>query len=452
MSTQEQGITIDGLPSLEQFSPEAIIYVVLNDQDFHIKFETLRQFLVENLPAAEIPEGLSTVEGMQTYVNNLFANEDFAEKVAAVFRNNKASLLDGFINSENLELILSQQSVIQSFTQRIQALEQADEDQITTAQLQQAISEIPQPNLSAYATKEELEGLVGITTKMGKVFFVNVNSNNPVENGSPEAPFKTIQAAIETVPSVSVIQLSPGAYREDITFVRDNILIQGYGCVGSNIAEIIGTVTFGTETNPNITRCRFKDVTLKNSAVDKPAINFNNNLGRHYFDNVVVEPMVGTTVPALNFGGETKNWLVFRNCEIGGLIKFTSPTALPLTVYFENGGHTKMEILSDANVKIKMTGTNKGKKITLNNGSIQASRISGFTGVDGVAIEINSQGQTSYITYSDFMDYEGNAPSIWWVDEGANLIQAYNLFDTSLNQGPGITNNIVGLIKKPIPS
>lgn len=400
MSTEERGITVDSLPPLDQFSPEAIIYVVLNDQDFHIKFDTLRQFLVENLPAAEIPEGLSTVEGMQAYVNELFANKGFA----------------------------------------------------TTAQLQQAISELPQANLSAYATKEELNNLAGMATKMGKVFFVNVNSNNPVENGSPEAPFKTIQAAIEAVPSVSVIQMSPGIYREDITFVRDNILIQGYGCVGSNIAEIVGTVTFGTEANPNITRCRFKDVSLKNSAVDKPVMNFNNNLGRHYFDNVVVEPIAETSVPVLNFEGETKNWLVFRNCEIGGLIKFTGPFTLPLTIYFENGGHTKMEILSEANIKIKMTGTNKGKKITLNNGSIQASRISGFTGVDGVAIEINSQGQTSYITYSDFMDYEGSAPSIWRVGEGANLIQAYNLFDTSLDQGPGVTNNIVGLAKEPIPS
>lgn len=444
MSTQEQGITIDGLPSLGQFSPEAIIYVVLNDQDFHIKFDTLRQFLVDNLPTVEIPEGLSTVEDMQAYVDDLFANEDFAEKVVTVFRDNKASLLDGFINSENLELNLGQQSIIQSFTQRIQALEQSDEDLVTTAQLQQAISEIEQPNLSAYATKEELEGLVGLTTKMGKVFFVNVNSNNTVENGSPEAPFKTIQAAIEAVPTASVIQLSPGSYREDITFVRDNILIQGYGCVGANIVEIVGTVTFGTEVNPNITRCRFKDVTLKNSAVDKPAMNFNNNLGRHYFDNVVVEPMAGTTVPALNFEGETKNWLVFRNCEIGGLIKFTNPSATPLTVYFENGGHTKMEILSEADVKIKMTGTNKGKKITLNNGTIQARQISGFTGVDGVAVEINSQGQTSYITYSDFMDYEGNAPSIWYVGEGATLKEAYNLFDTSLDQGPGVTSSIIG--------
>lgn len=400
MSTQEQGITIDGLPPLEQFSPEAVVYVVLNDQDFHIKVSTLRQFLVDNLPPAEIPEGLSTVEGMQTYVNDLFANKDFA----------------------------------------------------TTAQLQQAISELPQANMGAYATKEELNNLAGMTTKMGKVFFVNVNSNNPVENGSPEAPFKTIQAAIEAVPSVSVIQLSPGIYREDITFVRDNILIQGYGCIGSNIAEIVGTVTFGTEANPNIARCRFKDVSLKNSAVDKPVMNFNNNLGRHYFDNIVIEPMAETSVPVLNFEGETKNWLVFRNCEIGGLIKFTNPSATPLVVYFENGGHTKMEILSNADVKIKMTGTNKGKKITLNNGSIQAARISGFTGIDGVAIEINSQDQVSYITYSDFMDYEGNTPSIWRVGEGASLIQAYNLFDTSLDQGPGTVNNIAGLAKEPIPS
>lgn len=280
MSNQEQGFTIDSLPSLEQFSPEAMVYVVLNDQDYHIKFDVLRQFLIENLGPAEIPEGLTTVEEMQTYVNNLFANKDF----------------------------------------------------VTTAQLQQAISGLAQPDMSGYVTREELGNLPGVSTKLGKIFFVNVNSNNPVENGSPEAPFKTIQAAIEAVPSASVIQLSPGAYREDITFVRDNILIQGYGCVGANIAEIIGTVTFGTEVNPNITRCRFKDVTLKNSAVDKPAMNFNDNLGCHYFDDVVVEPMVGTTVPALNFEGETKNWLVFRNCEIGGLIKFTGLYTLPLTV------------------------------------------------------------------------------------------------------------------------
>ena len=393
MSTQEQGITIDGLPSLEQFSPEAMVYVVLNDQDYHIKFDVLRQFLVDNLPPAEIPEGLSTVEGMQVYVNNLFANKDFA----------------------------------------------------TTAQLQQAISGLAQPDMSGYVTREELNNLPGVSTKLGKIFFVNVNSNNPVENGSPEAPFKTIQAAIEAIPSASVIQLSPGAYREDVTFVRDNILIQGYGCVGSNIAEIIGTVTFGTETNTTISQCRLKDVTLRNTAVDNPVMDFKDNNGRHSFDNIVVEPMVGTTVPALNFEGETKNWVVFRDYAIGGLIKFSNPTETPLDVHFENGGHKNMEIYVDSDVRIKMKGTNKGKKITLWNGSIQASRISGFTGIDGVAIEINTMSYENNIIYSDFLNHEGGANSIWRVREGSHLLQAYNLFDTSLDQGDGAIEDIAGL-------
>ena len=423
MSTQEQGITIDGLPSLEQFSPEAIIYVVLNDQDFHIKFSDFQQLLVDNLPSVVIPEGLSTVEDMQTYVNELLANESFAQKVTTA---------------------LEQSGAFNDVVQRIESLERADEDLVTGGQLLEIVETL--------ATKNDIIGLEGSSSILGKIFFVNLNSENLEENGSPEAPFKTIQAAIEAVPSTSVIQLSPGSYHENLTFVRDNILIQGYGCVGSNIAEIVGTVTYGTETSPNITRCRFKDVTLKNSAIDEPVVSFNDNLGRHYFDNVVVEPMAGTTVPAVNFVGETKNLVVFRNCELGGLIKFDGPiTETPLVVHFENGGHPNMEIVSDSNVKIKMTGTNKGKKITVNNGSIQAARISGFTGIEGVSIEINSGADESHITYSDFLGYETNPPSIWWVGKGATLIQAYNLFYTTLDQGPGTIEHIAGLFPSPTP-
>ena len=423
MSTQEQGITIDGLPSLEQFSPEAIIYVVLNDQDFHIKFSDFQQLLVDNLPSVVIPEGLSTVEDMQTYVNELLANESFAQKVTTA---------------------LEQSGAFNDVVQRIESLEQADEDLVTRDQLTAIVESL--------ATKNDIIGLEGSSSNLGKIFFVNLNSENLEENGSPEAPFKTIQAAIEAVPSTSVIQLSPGSYHENLTFVRDNILIQGYGCVGSNIAEIVGTVTYGTETSPNITRCRFKDVTLKNSAIDEPVVSFNDNLGRHYFDNVVIEPMTGTTVPAVDFVGKTKNWVVFRNCEMGGLIKFDGPiTETPLVVHFENGGHPDMEIVSNSKVKIKMTGVNKGKKITVNNGSIQASRISGFTGIEGVSIEINSGADESHITYSDFLGYETNPPSIWWVGKGATLIQAYNLFYTTLDQGPGTIEHIAGLFPSPTP-
>ena len=423
MSTQEQGITIDGLPSLEQFSPEAIIYVVLNDQDFHIKFSDFQQLLVDNLPSVDIPEGLSTVEDMQTYVNELLANESFAQKVTTA---------------------LEQSGAFNNVVQRVESLEQVNEDLVTNSQLLAIVESL--------ATKNDIIGLEGSSSILGKIFFVNLNSENPEENGSPEAPFKTIQAAIIEAPSTSVIQLSPGLYREDLTFVRDNILIQGFGCVGSNIAEIVGTVTYGTEAKPNITQCRFKDVTLKNSAIDEPVVSFNDNLGRHYFDNVVIEPMAGTTVSAVDFVGETKNWVVFRNCELGGLIKFDGPiTEIPLVAHFENGGHPNMEIVSDSNVKIKMTGTNKGKKITVNDGSIQATRISGFTGIEGVSIEINSQDQVSHITYSDFLGYEENSPSIWWVGKGATLIQAYNLFYTTLDQGPGTIEHIAGLFPSPTP-
>ena len=417
MSTQEQGITIDGLPSLEQFSPEAIIYVVLNEQDFHIKFSEFQQLLVDNLPSVVIPEGLSTVEDMQNYVNELLANESFAQKVTTA---------------------LEQSVVFNDVVQRIETLEQADEDLVTRSQLLAIVESL--------ATKNDIIGLEGSSSNLGKIFFVNLNSENPEENGSPEAPFKTIQAAIEAVPSASVIQLSPGSYRENLTFVRDNILIQGYGCVGSNITEVVGTVTYGTEAKPNITRCRFKDVTLKNSSIYEPVVSFNDNLGRHYFDNVVIEPMAGTTVPAVDFVGETKNLVVFRNCEMGGLIKFNGPTTeIPLVAYFENGGHPDMEIVSNSNVKIKMTGTNKGKKITVNDGSIQATRISGFTGVDGIAIKINTLDYENTITYSDFLNHEGGPNSIWWVREGSHLMQAYNLFDTSLDQGDGSIENIAGL-------
>lgn len=107
-----------------------------------------------------------------------------------------------------------------------------------------------------------------------------------------------------------------------------------------------------------------------------------------------------------------------------------------------------MEILSEANIKIKMTGTNKCKKITLNNGSIQATRISGFTGTDGVAIEINTLDYENTITYSDFLNYDGGANSIWRVREGSHLVQAYNLFDTSLDQGDGAIENIAGLSRE----
>ena len=251
------------------------------------------------------------------------------------------------------------------------------------------------------------DGLVQIAMRNNSVFYVSKTSTSDVENGSFFQPFKTIQAAIDAAPSVSVIILAPGAYTEDLIITKDNILVQGYGCVDSILTQIVGKITIGGEVRPTTTRFRTKDVTMKNKAVGEPCLVFLDNAGRHYFNNLTIEPINGTTVPLVQFIGKQSNWVDFTSCNIGGEILLDGePVNFP-QIYFTANGHygTVINIQKDYNVSVNTT--KRLRKITHAAGHIRLRYVDGFGGINGIGLESTSDTGSIDIGFTSFLTLTG---------------------------------------------
>ena len=251
------------------------------------------------------------------------------------------------------------------------------------------------------------DGLVQVAMRNNSVFYVSKDSTSNVENGSFFQPFKTIQAAINAAPSVSVIILAPGAYTEDLVVTKDNILIQGYGCVDAIITQIVGKITIGGEARPTTTRFRTKDVSMKNKAVGEPCLVFLDNAGRHYFNNLTIEPINGTTVPLVQFIGKQSNWIDFTTCNIGGEILLDGePVNFP-QVYFTANGHygTVINIQKDYNVSVNTT--KRLRKIIHAAGHIRLRYVDGFGGINGIGLESTSDTGSIDIGFTSFLTLTG---------------------------------------------
>lgn len=106
--------------------------------------------------------------------------------------------------------------------------------------------------------------------------YVDIKSEATTEDGSIFAPFKSIQAALDSITDDAVINISPDVYAEDVTCSSNNhIMLQGSGAIGQRMTSVTGSMT----------------VDEASEGVGMSGINFSDGLymnstdGGLYFDN-----------------------------------------------------------------------------------------------------------------------------------------------------------------------
>ena len=300
-------------------------------------------------------------------------------------------------------------------TQELQALQQTIPTDVVTAQeLASVAATIPtEEQMAEKLTKPAAEDLGSVlayengtlvhkTLQTGRLFFVNGQYTGELQNGSLLHPYKTIQGALDAAPASSTIMVMPGAYNENLTNVRDNILVQGFGCTDAQQVNVIGTVTVGNPARPTNTRFRMKDIQLKNANVDSPVLVFGDTAGRHYFHNVTVEPIAGTTVPPVQFTGAISNWVDFMFCNFGGEVLLAgAPNNCSVT--WRHAGHAGLVVNMVENYNVIYHGGTRAGFINHANGSLSITNSIGFVGQNGKAVVSSSNVGTLAIQHSSLM-------------------------------------------------
>lgn len=306
-------------------------------------------------------------------VSNLATKDEVAQVQAGI------PSVVGFATQESLDLVSQEQINIAG---RVTALEEVPayelpSDVVREDALNLKLSKPAQSVNNAVLMFED-DALVQKSAQMARLFYVNALATNPNEDGSVFAPFKTIQAALNAAPVQSTILVAPGAYNEVIIPTKANVLVQGFGCFGSNQAEIRGQVKL---TGASLTRFRLKDIQIRNTATDVSPLVMEGGQLRHYFNNVTVELMAGTTVPAVDVYGDTSNWVAFFGCDLGGEVRLGGNPAVNTAFYFNSGAHASFHLNMVSAYNVAMHDMVRLNGITHATGNLGLTRVTGFGAV-----------------------------------------------------------------------
>lgn len=161
---------------------------------------------------------------------------------------------------------------------------------ILTSKLSGLVTDIPGNGLTAFLAAGSL---------VARTYYVAVNGNDTTGNGSPTAPFATIQKAHDVAAvaypgsEMVLIDVGPGSFAGAINLTRFNTLIQGQG----HRAEMFATVIQGSITvNPS-------------TATQK----FNQLVG---LAGVMVAPSSGTITAAVRVTGSGLYSFIVNDCYI----------------------------------------------------------------------------------------------------------------------------------------
>lgn len=313
-----------------------------------------------------------------------------------------SSAAEGFVSNEALTEALSGKA-------DSSALEGLASETWTTEQLS---GKADTSALAALATKEELETLdtgvhlpenavlkgvltVGpdqtvVAQKLndGRTYHVVGDNTHPDPDGSLLAPFKTIQDAVDAVPSNqsnAVIVIHPsvagGDYAGFTVNDRTNLFIVGEGNVDFHPVKMTGTITI----TGNTTRIRVKNLAIAANVNTETQLIITGTQGRHYFENVTIEPRANYTGDVVQIDNLT-NWVDFVNCNIGGRVVLGGEPSANALVAFRNANHPKLDLKVVGDYLVRMHEITRIGRISREQGRVFLSNVRGFYSVEGKAI------------------------------------------------------------------
>lgn len=108
-------------------------------------------------------------------------------------------------------------------------------------------------NDTLYCYGDTLYGFSDSAGFIERVYWVDESKLTMTPNGSINAPFATIQDAIDAAPSNSVIYVAPGTYNEHLEITEDSITIKSIGGAEVTFIELVITGATGIDLEDNTT-------------------------------------------------------------------------------------------------------------------------------------------------------------------------------------------------------
>lgn len=338
----------------------------------------------EDIPAAPDLSNLVTNDGLTTALTPYAKTEDIPP----------APDLSGLVTTEGLTTALAPYAKTEDIpaapdlsglatTEALQAVQQSIpsiEGLATTTDVTNATNPIAQ------AVQLLIQGL-----DTARLFWVN--SGTDIEtgrDGSIRAPFRQIQEALDALTPMTqsfvllVVPTNAGANYEPFTADGfTNVTIQGFGCVDSHSVRIDGKNQI---TGATATRFRIKDLSMWNNDVNEPALVINTPLNRHFFQNVTIQAIGGTTVPIVDVQGDASNWLDWNECNISGRIKLAASTHNAIFAMRDSNSDT-CHIESDGGWKIRVANATRMGSVDSIDDQVELTNVVGWTGKAGVAVK-----------------------------------------------------------------
>lgn len=380
-NTELPGTQVAALEPLESFDPNAILYVVVNGQDFHIRLDKIVELIAAGVDEVILPDDLVTTEFLQQYVTQAIEE----------LQTNPGSGAGGDLTASQLENMLGESESFQRYVESVRTLKLAV-DNLHNADPATLVKKGTTAQTGRVIGMDD-EGVVeNLVLGSTKVVYVCKRNNPKYKNGSLSAPFVTIQEAIDSVgTSVSnmIVMLLPaetGDYEGFTINGRVNVTVFGQGVTDAHMLRIVGPIV---NEGAAATRFRLKDVQLKQNDAAIPAYHNKGTLGRDYFKNVTVEQASASQVtPVVKFEN-TKNWHDFEDCNINGFFDVEGEAGPGALIAFRSCNALGTKIRLNSNVKILLNFNTRFGYIIQNQGSVEINYTHTFAGNNGVAVESN---------------------------------------------------------------
>lgn len=419
------------IPDLSSFTTAAQLQEAISA--LNIEVPDISSFLNQEQVNALIQAGIESIEFPQIPDIGSFITETLVDEKINQIQFPAAPDLSSYATSEYVDEKISQIQIptvpdVTGFATKLELSQSVGAIQIpdvsgfvTDEQVNEKINQIqfPEvPDVSNLAVKTEveqaIETAVANTQKTsdsytGNVLWVSGDEFGEEANGSIHRPFADIQQAVDAAAADDVsknwvIQVMPKAAGHYTGFVVDgfnSLLIQGYGGSGAKSVIVQGTVRIqGNDT----TGISLKDIAIQAPDEVAAALELNGTQGYHNFDNLYIERLAGTGNVVV-VDGLYQNKSTFTNCSIdGGVMLDVAGTNAEIQLISPNNANTVLYIEDEYKVIIR-NGT-AFSYIEHVAGSLEVTHTTGFTGLDGVAIE-STNGANVRLAYVDFEKPDG---------------------------------------------
>ena len=393
-NTSAPGFNLLSFSPLTGYSPEAVLYAVLNNTDHTVTLADLVSYVLSGVAETQIPSDVVRRLELESYV---------AAQIAEIIMPS-----GGDITESNLANKVSSLEDIVALKSGLDSLVESFNDLTIPSTVGFIKAATGLQTNKAIVLNEDGE-LINTSLGSLNIFHVvgRVVADGAIKDGSLENPFTEIQEAIDAIPVgssnilINVMPSEAGDY-QGFSFTGTNLVVSGYGCTDAHNVRIVGSIAVEGDLT---TRFRLKDIQVRQASASVPAYHSKGTLARDYFKNVTFEPFSSSQAQPVVVLEDVKNWIDFEDCNIGGKVSIIGTATGSALVAMRAGNADTTHITLDSEVKLLINNCTRFGSIDQKAGTVEVNYSHTFTGKDGYAL--TSSGGTASMSYTNLKKGNG---------------------------------------------